>query len=1080
MARLLLCQCGQKLSVPDDWTGGRALCPRCKNPIIISTPPELPREAVNGNRSQSVPPSQEQHPAVSRLPSVPPPLPSRTPLPPSRRAKRILWYVVPLVASLLALLLVVILVIHNGSSRQTPLPSTADNVFGLNQTVSTTHENSIRDTDDSDFPSIKSGQSKSNQSDHLKTEVGPTVNVPPQPEMTLLAKIAPEECLFYTNFTGLTAPNAKSENQVEQLFAEESVQDLVVQLEETYTATLSERLEKEHVQSPTAEEFVAMAKMALAHPAAAYISTIKITAEGMSIVRGGLAIKLGDAVHDLEPGIKRFLNQVWPGSQSLKIGDQEWQQVKSSPDDVVVWGIHGKYLLIAVGEGEIEAMQKRAQGDVPEWLGKVYQDLRVDRVTNVAYLNVKDLAKMIVAKKGREAAESLAALGLDNVAEVRYVGGLDKFNFTGKTHVILDGPPRGILRAFTETSLSAADFARIPRNVDFAYAIKFNCMTAYQSCESAVNQIDIGGGHEIESFKQMAGAFGQESGLFDAWADMLHSLGDTWIVTSYPCESPFGLLASISIRDANKFNAAYENYMAFMERQQKASKKLMGTLADEVISGDAGKLVKAFFPEIKKQKVGGQQVYSLSSPDEAAAFFTIPKVSWCATDKEMIFALSFEGIRAYLTQSAGGESLAEVPVIAGALQELAPYSISYINLPTICDRIYGQLPMISQMYAMFAQSPQGMSGLPGGQLPQDGNTFDLSSLPPVEAIRKHLAPQISVTYRTPTGIMHVTQTRLPGLFASPILPIIAAVVLPFVQAEGEIMQPLLQMQASLGSGFQNRSAVPRNRVGKAAKRQILGKSPVSSEKLKEVRQALVGRTFTGQSDGVQEYAFLGVDDNGAGNGKWTKDKIHTASLVFHIVQREGVIKIDITLTGISSKWTLKETYHFDGHNLFCETYLPSRKILTPNINAKTTDFKEGDPNNVPGHQRHLNHDYQKILDEYYLASKDPDHPKIWVNLNRGTGGWQHNDVHKEGVLSHVRAISDDTVAFDWKQPWHGNAIWKGMGTITFKSDGTMELVNTMGSRSWKHYLKISGRKAIDTLNADLYDLHTCLARAIAP
>ena len=922
MTRLFHCQCGQRLSVPDDSTGRRGLCPKCGSPIVIPPPQEIPLQVGNGNRNQSILQSKDQHPAVSQVPKTPPPLPSHAPFQALRRVKPFLWYAVfAAVVSLVLLSVVIIPTRHSGRSPEYSSASAVDEVFNTKQKSNTNRIRSNRETGDSDLLSKNPDQSNSDKSEQSKAKDNPLVSVPPQPEMTLLAKIAPEESLFYTNFTGLTMPSADSENHVAQLFADKSVQKVVVKLGEMYTASVSDNLKKKGIKSPLAEEGVAMVKMALTHPAAAYISKIKMTSQGLTIVRGGVAIRLGDTVHDWEPKIKNFLDQILPGAKSVEIGEQKWQQVESS-DAVVIWGIRGPYLLIAIGEGEIEAMQKRAKGNVPKWLVKVYQDLTVDRVTNVAYLNIKDITKLVVESNGPEAGKAIAALGLDNVTEMRYVGGLAPINFVGMTHLVIDGPPRGILQAFTETTLSAADLTRIPRNVDFAYITKFNAAAGFQSCVSAA-ELAQNNVRNITLFPVIMQSFenimvllanmDREDGLVDLRADVLKSLGDTWIVMSYPCKSPFGLVASISIRDSREFNAVYTPFMTLTEKN--FWKKAAAKVADGLVAKGAGKFVDFFFPDVKKQNVNGHKVYYLSFEKCMPNLAVLPKCSWCATDKEMIFAMSLEGIRAYLTRSAGGESLAEVPVVASALKKLTPFSVSYINLPTICDRIYADLPMITQLYAMHTQRPLGIM-----QMPQDRNASEVSFMPPAEAIRKHLTPQISVTYRTPTGIMHVTQTTLPGLFASPTLPIVVSIVLPHVR--------ILDKEAMIAMAL-----LPTIRVKSFGWGATRESPPPSPEQIRRIPDSVKARFIKYLRTGLfetEDHNRVTFEIDAAGtitggdlrnkrdpesNGRWTEGKVtgpDEATIRYSDGDATGFVTISKALNGryimrADNRWTYSLT-----------------------------------------------------------------------------------------------------------------------------------------------------------------------------
>lgn len=66
---------------------------------------------------------------------------------------------------------------------------------------------------------------------------GLPLGVPPGPEDPLLAKVAPEECLFYMSTSGVAEPDPESSNRTEQLLAEPEVQRLISELERRLKAS---------------------------------------------------------------------------------------------------------------------------------------------------------------------------------------------------------------------------------------------------------------------------------------------------------------------------------------------------------------------------------------------------------------------------------------------------------------------------------------------------------------------------------------------------------------------------------------------------------------------------------------------------------------------------------------------------------------------------------------------------------------------------------------------------------------------------------------------------------------------------
>ena len=62
--------------------------------------------------------------------------------------------------------------------------------------------------------------------------------VPPEKEDPLLARVAPEECVFHTSWAGMADPDPTSGNRTEQLLAEPEVQQLIARLDQQFVQSL--------------------------------------------------------------------------------------------------------------------------------------------------------------------------------------------------------------------------------------------------------------------------------------------------------------------------------------------------------------------------------------------------------------------------------------------------------------------------------------------------------------------------------------------------------------------------------------------------------------------------------------------------------------------------------------------------------------------------------------------------------------------------------------------------------------------------------------------------------------------------
>ena len=51
--------------------------------------------------------------------------------------------------------------------------------------------------------------------------------------------------------------------------------------------------------------------------------------------------------------------------KEIEVGGEKWRSFKTSPDVGLVCGFHDNYFIVTVGEGELEALLKRAAGGPP-------------------------------------------------------------------------------------------------------------------------------------------------------------------------------------------------------------------------------------------------------------------------------------------------------------------------------------------------------------------------------------------------------------------------------------------------------------------------------------------------------------------------------------------------------------------------------------------------------------------------------------------------------------------------------------------------------------------------------------------
>jgi len=154
---------------------------------------------------------------------------------------------------------------------------------------------------------------------------------------------------------------------------------------------------------------------------------------------------------------------------------------------------------------------------------------------------------------------------------------------------------------------------------------------------------------------------------------------------------------------------------------------------------------RRFAPRLDESAFKGQKVYTFNVP--VNDFPVAP--SWCLTDKELIFALFPQNVKAYLSRGKDFQSLAAVPEVAEVLQSgTGPIVVGYQDTPEIFRLVY---PFV-QMAAKFMTQ----------ELQREGIDVDVSLLPSAASIGRHVRPGLTSVRRTKAGIEITSRQSVPG------------------------------------------------------------------------------------------------------------------------------------------------------------------------------------------------------------------------------------------------------------------------------------------------------------------------------
>lgn len=567
---------------------------------------------------------------------------------------------------------------------------------------------------------------------------GLPLGIPPAPEDPLMAKVAPEKCLFYTTWSGVAQPDPDSQNHVERLLAEPEVRRFISELKRRIESAAAEAAKQEGPDTQAAvEDLSKLVETVLTHPTAAFVSSAKITPSGLD-VRGGLVVVVGQDAAKLKAALEKHQAAFLPGlAQAVKIGDGSWYRLQPDPHlPALTWGTRGRCLIVGIGDGAIQQILTRAYTDPPAWLAELRKRLPVDRVSTVAYFDLKaTLDALGPIMGGPQLQAAIDAAGLGNAKSFGGVTGLDKQGFVSRTLLQLDGEPRGLLRAVTQRPLRPADLGPVPADAAVAITARIDAHAVFETFLSVVEKTDPRI-HEylLRDLKQMEGHL-----AFNLRNDLLTPLGDRWCLYASPSEGGMGiggLTAVVSVDDRRPLADVQAKLLALAKQQMQPDEP----------------------PPASRPRRRGERIEQFTFAGQDVFYYTADYFplapSWCLTEKELLLSPFPQNIKAYLSRGEEFKSLATLPEVAalfpadGVPTDGGPVMLSYLDTRTLFTWLYGPVQMLAQMAAR--------------DIWREGIDLDVSLLPSAGSIGPHLRPAVSTVRRTSSGIELTNRQTFPG------------------------------------------------------------------------------------------------------------------------------------------------------------------------------------------------------------------------------------------------------------------------------------------------------------------------------
>ena len=219
----------------------------------------------------------------------------------------------------------------------------------------------------------------------------------------------------------------------------------------------------------------------------------------------------------------------------------------------MTWGVHGLYLIVAVGEGEVEAVEKRMQGAPPQWLNRIRKETPRSSASD-GRLPRREIgprrwsSRFVPNQRGRAIIE---ALGLGGVTHFAAVTGLDEVGFVSRSHLGRGGRRRRDLQGRQRQAACACRSGPDPaRRHDRAWPPDATLGRAGRRFWRSWRYRPGGPQRILDGLRE------DESRLeLNFRDDLLKPLGDVWCVYNSPGEGGLvvtGLTAVVRVDDAER------------------------------------------------------------------------------------------------------------------------------------------------------------------------------------------------------------------------------------------------------------------------------------------------------------------------------------------------------------------------------------------------------------------------------------------------------------------------------------------------------------------------------------------------
>ena len=574
--------------------------------------------------------------------------------------------------------------------------------------------------------------------------IGIPLGTPPAAEDPVLMQIAPDECLYYMNWSGRVEANPKSSNAAERFLAEEEIQQFGKQA----LAMLRSGLQQAAGDDQSAEaKLVAdllplLAEKILQGPGAIYVAEAQIKENGVE-VEAALIVDVTNQGQQVNTLLGKFAEEVLQRpAQKVVVDGKPFQTLELGGGiPKITWGRFEKYLVVGFGEESVKRLLQRRQTPQPKWLTGLIERWPLERRSTVAYANLEQLRALLMplVPEGRGAAMA-ELLGLNNLNAYLSVSGFDDQAFVSYSAITVDGQLQGVLSQLNSAPLTATDLEGVPADAMAALSFRLNADQMLQLLETAAKTM---GQRDYQQFQRDVTELEKILGV-KLKEELLAAFKNRWRIYSAPDTGGWltGWVLSVEIKDRERLLQTQEKLLQYQQknrpvRNSKPGFKKFKFLDREIVAGSHGPVCWSF----------------------------------AITESELLVGLYPQALKAHFKRSQAGASkgLASQPRIAQLLRDKpAPQAIQYLDFREVVRMAYPFLQIGARSLTARAQ--------------QSGLDVTMTALPSLESLLKHLEPSLLSVHRVADGIELRTMQTLPSNGMSVSAPVLVAALLPAVSA----------------------------------------------------------------------------------------------------------------------------------------------------------------------------------------------------------------------------------------------------------------------------------------------------------